>query len=397
MPARASDNRPERILTLLDRAKDEADLAALDRLVDGGDVSAASLAVRRLTHLEYGSEAARELLRSALRHRKELAAALGRDPGMRIALFDLLVGVQKRVSNPKIIDLPLFEGIERCAITDYLTGAANRSYLDSRLDLEIRRARRYGEHLSLLMLDLDDFKSVNDTSGHLVGDRALREVGQLIVATVRDVDIAARFGGEEFAVILPETPRRGAWVVAERIRVEIERHFRRRGGFERAIRLTVSGGLSCYPQDAEDPSSLISKADRALYKAKRAGKNKIELFFEEKRRAERITVEERRLKANLRGEAKSGPFRHTGRVRNISEGGLLIELPEPVPVGSELQVSFSLGHDNAYSFPSTVVRVEEFESEGKRRRYGAGLRFLRRARALQPALTRLARQQLAAG
>jgi diguanylate cyclase (GGDEF)-like protein len=394
---RASDKRPERILALLDRAEDEGELEAIDRSSEESGEPAAPLLVRRLTHLECDEEEARALLRSALKHRRHMQAALGRKVATRVALFDLLVNVQRRVLNPKIIELPVFEKIERSAVTDHLTGASNRSYLDSRLEREIRRARRYGQHLSVLLMDLDDFKQINDTRGHLVGDRVLREVGRLITGTVRDVDIAARYGGEEFAVVLPETRRMGALVVSERIREAVEKYFRRRGEFDRAIRLTLSGGLACYPEDAEDPSTLMARADRALYRAKNEGKNRIVVYFEEKRRAERVAVEERRLKASLRGEVSSGPLRQTGRVKNISEGGILVEIGEEIPLGSELQVSFSLGHDNAYSFPSTVVRVEEFGNGGKRRRFDTGLRFRRRARVLQTALSRLARQQLAAG
>jgi diguanylate cyclase (GGDEF)-like protein len=263
-----------------------------------------------------------------------MQAALGRKVATRVALFDLLVNVQRRVLNPKIIELPVFEKIERSAVTDHLTGASNRSYLDSRLEREIRRARRYGQHLSVLLMDLDDFKQINDTRGHLVGDRVLREVGRLITGTVRDVDIAARYGGEEFAVVLPETRRMGALVVSERIREAVEKYFRRRGEFDRAIRLTLSGGLACYPEDAEDPSTLMARADRALYRAKNEGKNRIVVYFEEKRRAERVAVEERRLKASLRGEVSSGPLRQTGKVKNISEGGILVEIGEEVPLGS---------------------------------------------------------------
>jgi diguanylate cyclase (GGDEF)-like protein len=391
------------MIALLDRAEVESDLAALYEMSDDSGEPAPTALIRRLTHLEYTLDEARALLLSAVRHRSEMEAALGRPVGARVALFDLLISVQRKVFSPKLIELPLFESIQRSAITDHLTGLSNRSYLESRLESEIRRARRYGEHLSVLLLDLDDFKAINDTRGHVTGDRVLTEVGGIVQRSVRDVDIAARFGGEEFLVVLPETPRIGALVVAERVRENVEKHFRRRHDNGKAIKLTLSGGLACYPEDAEDPSTLISRADSALYRAKRHGKNSIEVFFQEKRRAERIGVHEQRVKAMLRGEVGNGPVRRSGTVKNISEGGLLVEIAEPVPVGSRVQVSFSLGSSDAYSFPSTVVRIEEREPGGeagagrRSRRFEAGLRFQRRARVLQPALDKLARQQLAAG
>lgn len=400
MPARASDKPAERMIALLDRAEDDADLAALEKMTDQSGEPAPSALLRRLTHLDCPPEEAMEILRDTVRHRHELQAALGRPVGARLALFDLLISVKRRVLSPKLIELPLFEGIQRSAITDHLTALANRSYFESRLESEIRRARRYGEHLSVLLLDLDDFKRVNDSFGHATGDRVLKEVGMLIQRSVRDVDIASRHGGEEFLVALPETPRQGALVVAQRIRSNVERHFRRRRGAEPPIRLTISGGLACYPEDAEDQASLIERADSALYRSKSRGKNVIEVYFTEKRLAERIAVEEHGFQASLRGEVGSEAVRRTGILKNISEGGLLVELNEPLPVGSRLQVSFALDRDDAYSFPSTVVRIEERDGASRRggsRRFDAGLRFQRRARVLQQALTRFTSRQLAAG
>lgn len=397
MADRSSGTLVERLISALEEPSGESALRFLDLLArETGEPAPAAL-LKLLTHLDVDDERARDLLRASFERRDEYRAKLGRDVGPRVALFDTVVAVERLLANPKIIDLPLFEEIEKSAITDHLTSLYNRSYFDSRLQAEIRRARRYGQHLSVLLLDLDDFKLVNDTRGHLIGDAVLRETASLIHDRVRDVDIAARYGGEEFAVILPETRRKGAFVVAERIRGEVQRHFRRRGSFDRAVRMTVSGGLACYPEDAEDPSSLLSKADKALYRAKRNGKDLIEVFFEEKRRAERIAVEARRLKAILQGGVATGHVRRSGRVKNISEGGLLVELTEPIPVGSELQVTFSLDPDHAFTFPSKVVRIEPDTTGGKRRRFEAGLRFQRRARSLQPALSRLARQRLAAG
>jgi len=397
MAGRNPGKHLDRLLAVLDLPDGKHALSTLSSLARESDEPAAAALIKHLTYLDLPEDQARSLIESAFRRRETIRSKSGYDLGVRLALFDLITSVEGRIDMPMLIDMATFEAIERSAITDGLTGLFNRAYFESRLQRETRRARRYTQHLSLLLLDLDNFKEVNDTQGHPAGDAVLREMGRLINSCVRDIDIAARYGGEEFTVILPETRRRGAFVVAERIRAEVEKIFRRKKVFGKAIRLTVSGGLSCYPEDAEDPSSLLSKADKALYRAKSSGKNLIDIYFEEKRRDERIPVDDGRVKAILRREGARSSPRQSGRVRNISEGGLLVELTEPVPVGCEMQVSFSLGSEHAYTLRSTVVRVEPGASNGKRRRYEAGLRFQRRAKSLQPELVRLARRDLAAG
>ncbi len=153
---------------------------------------------------------------------------------------------------------------------DALTGLANRRGFDARLSEEVARSKRYGHALSLLMIDIDDFKQVNDRFGHGTGDESLRATARAIESSVRSIDIAARYGGEEFAVILPETSADGAVVVAERIR-------RANESSTVPVETTVSiGGAEVDPSDA-DGSRLIAAADAALYVAKRSGKNRVEL------------------------------------------------------------------------------------------------------------------------
>jgi diguanylate cyclase (GGDEF)-like protein len=159
------------------------------------------------------------------------------------------------------------------AITDALTGLYNRRYFEQELPQELERASRYKQSFGLLMIDVDNFKSFNDTYGHPMGDRILATIALSIEKALRSVDFAFRFGGEEITVILPETSRKSACKVAERIRQRVAKDTKRlmRGSLMEPI--TVSVGVACYPEDGDDADLLVARADDLLYQAKAAGKN----------------------------------------------------------------------------------------------------------------------------
>lgn len=164
------------------------------------------------------------------------------------------------------------ERYEFLARTDPLTGCANRRTLLEKLHSEIERARRYGLALSVLMIDLDHFKRVNDTRGHLTGDDVLRQVAQLLRSVMRSVDVVARYGGEEFVVVLPETAAPGALSFAERVCEQVADHDFAAGGDPLSV--TVSVGAATTDSGAEvDADDLLARADAALYRAKRDGRN----------------------------------------------------------------------------------------------------------------------------
>ncbi|MBA3712228.1 MAG: GGDEF domain-containing protein [Pyrinomonadaceae bacterium] len=161
---------------------------------------------------------------------------------------------------------------ERLSLTDDLTKLNNARFLRQYLISEIKRARRYGSSVSALFLDLDNFKQINDQHGHLVGSHVLMETAAVILASVRDTDMVARYGGDEFVAILPETPLEQAARVAERVRERIAGHFFTGGGGLQ-LRLTASFGIATFPQHAQSPQQLIASADAAMYDAKNAQKN----------------------------------------------------------------------------------------------------------------------------
>jgi two-component system cell cycle response regulator len=165
--------------------------------------------------------------------------------------------------------------LEALATTDPLTRLLNRRALLERLSREVDRAKRYESKLTLLLLDIDHFKRINDERGHLVGDGVLRQIGGLIEASVRTVDIAARYGGEEFVLILPETSQDGGIIFAERLRESIERYPFDAGG-EEPLHLTASIGVATFPsQRVESTEDLFARADEALYRAKSSGRNQV--------------------------------------------------------------------------------------------------------------------------
>ncbi|PLX95274.1 MAG: diguanylate cyclase response regulator [Desulfuromonas sp.] len=161
-----------------------------------------------------------------------------------------------------------YQGARDLIYTDDLTGLYNYRYMQIVLDQEIRRTERYGLSFSLVFIDLDHFKEINDTYGHLAGSSALREVADLLRKSVREVDLLFRYGGDEFTALLVETDNRGAAVVAERIRRTIEQHTFLID-FDSPSRLTATVGFSCYPENATDKQQIIDLADRAMYVGKK--------------------------------------------------------------------------------------------------------------------------------
>jgi diguanylate cyclase (GGDEF)-like protein len=187
--------------------------------------------------------------------------------------FGLLVLVGLLFGGPILRTLGDFRRVASQAATDSLTGLANRWTFDEELALEWRRAERVGDPLGLILFDLDNFKSINDTYGHQAGDEVLRVVGRVLAASVRQVDLAARYGGEEFGVIVPETDLRGAIELAERLRTALAAEQIELPGGD-SLSVTASFGAAV-KGDLAGGEELVAAADEALYEAKRAGKNRV--------------------------------------------------------------------------------------------------------------------------
>jgi len=197
----------------------------------------------------------------------------------RLAMISVLASfAAMSIENAK-----LHQETHQMAIMDSLTGVNNRRYFDEVLPQEFERAHRHGLTFSLLMIDVDNFKMFNDQYGHHLGDRILVTIGRVLRKTLRSIDFAFRYGGEEFAILLPETNLKSARKVAERIRqgiiVESRRLLRNDGDKP----VTVSTGVASYPRDAAYSEELVAVADQLLYQAKKAGRNRILVREEESR------------------------------------------------------------------------------------------------------------------
>jgi len=176
----------------------------------------------------------------------------------------LLIGIKRSYFYNKVQEL---------AITDSLTQAYTRRYFLEKLDVEIKRSEKFKYSFAFLMLDIDHFKEQNDRYGHLVGDAILRDAVKMLKDSIRQIDFIGRYGGEELSIVLTETGRATAKIVAERIRESLSS--KPLNIYDESLQVTVSVGVSVYPEDGQRPKELIEKADRALYAAKEQGRNKV--------------------------------------------------------------------------------------------------------------------------
>ena len=307
------------------------------------------------THLEIEARDAEKIWNDILIHREEMSKLLKRSVGLRVAMLDYFISINRRMRNPKIIEIEIFEKLEQSLITDELTGIYNKRFLKEALYREVQRAKRYGLELSVLFLDIDDFKRCNETHGHPFGDKVLKKTADIIRAGLREVDYPCRFGGDEFTIILPETRGSRAMIAAERLRKNIAKaNFLKRENYH----LTVSGGVASFGIDGNTPEELIENADLALLRAKNDGKNRVYIFYKEKRKFVRISAD-----WDISYKVMNERTIEKARMKNVGGGGLLFEEKRPIPISSVLDITFSPPfRKKKIAAQAKVVRLEVKEN-----------------------------------
>jgi len=199
---------------------------------------------------------------------EETEAKLGREISLYSAVVDYFTSDKQVFNSPVLVEIKVLRKAEELAMMDGLTGTFNRRYMDLYLRKEVNRCNRYDKHFSVMLIDVDDFKKLNDTLGHVAGDEVLQKISRIFKETIREEDVLCRYGGEEFLIIMPETDSESAIRLFERIqqRLLITDMYKQHG-------VTVSAGCANYTAHADNLIDLLRCADIALYKAKQNGKN----------------------------------------------------------------------------------------------------------------------------
>jgi len=369
----------EELLAVLheDAHNEERVLKRLDQIRTQSGLQAYAALLLILTRLPFEETEARAHWEAILKHRRALGLALHREVGLRVAALDYFVNINRQLTSPRIVDLALHERREPSAPIDLQTGLWSARHFLSALQKESRRAKRYQLDICVLYLDLDNFREINERYGDLVGDILLKEIAILYKNKIRDIDMAARLAGEEFGLILPETERMGAFLVAERIRKEVERHFLRRDIDGRPISMTVTIGVAKYPEDATTADRLVQRAEEAMHQAKARGGNSVGVYYKERRNFIRFDVGRRpvRMRITPAGEETDEEAAPSQEARNISRSGLLFDSDRPYAIGEEMVIAFQDGRDGArVTLRARVVRIEEIE--GQVGRFEVGAAFL---------------------
>jgi len=309
-------------------------------------------------HYNFSEEEAFNHWLRIIEHAEFLSHKLQRPVGIRLPIVDYFINYNKLISHPMVIEFHLFKQTEEMAMVDSLTGVFNRRYMEIALQKELTRSIRYQKQFSVIILDLDDFKRINDHYGHLFGDEVLRRFAEFAKAHMRFEDVFCRYGGEEFLILLPETGGDRAKYFVDRLirRMQDNEFFHSHG-------IHFSGGVATFPDMGGTIPDLLAQADKALYQAKFQGKNQVVIAPKDRRQHPRHPREwEVWLSYQQNNETIS---QHTV-TENVSLGGIrivsrhLLALETPV----KIQIRKSHSHKDPISLEGTTVwgrKLDEHE------------------------------------
>lgn len=340
---------------------EERVLEAAASLYKSGEKNIYARLLHVMCHLRLAPAEAKKTWEAIISHRDSLEAKLERPMGFRVAMLDYFINESHELKNPKVIEIHVYAETARQAAVDELTGVFNRRFFDSAIEREIKQAARRNRDLSLLILDIDNFKKINDTHGHTTGDAVISALGKLLKKQIRSEDTPCRIGGEEFAVLLPETGVEGAEIVAEKIRHEFSKLK------IASTDLSLSGGLATFASDATNAKDLIDRADQMLYFAKYSGKNRVISYASNKRRHIRYPLEWELAITKTSGIAGKS------RSQDVSIEGISFELDETTEPGELMSLHLNINSE-PLELPVQIVWVD---NNAKERRFRAGARFIR--------------------
>lgn len=267
----------ERILEILD-----TDLERRDMFLDKVDQLIAATEDPRevyqeiiysLSHINLSLTDAEHIWKEVMEYRKIFSDKLERDISFRVALLDYLLDYRNYMENPRVIEMYIYENTRLNVMLDELTGIYNHRFLREYLWKETKRSLRYDKQFSLIIMDIDNFRDINDRYGKIAGDEILSKIGSALQENMRIEDVASRYSSDEFIIILPETDKAGALSFSSRVKRLVEALEVEYGTISLTVK--VSMGVSTFHEDTDDPVELIELADKALYRAKFMGKNRI--------------------------------------------------------------------------------------------------------------------------
>jgi diguanylate cyclase (GGDEF)-like protein len=316
-------------------------------------------------HLDFEEAEAQCHWVSILKNYNHLHEVLQRKVGLRVAMFDYFLNGNQLLQNPILVEIHLFQQATLMAVQDHLTNLFNRRYFDIALEKEIKRSARRRTDFSLLMIDLDNFKVINDVHGHLFGDKVLKELAAVLKQLSREEDTVCRYGGEEFIVLLPDTTSRGALHYGERVQAAVAEN-----DFLHRHRITFSGGIATFPSDGREAVILLKSVDVSLYQAKFSGKDCIVQSSQERRHGKRYPQTWEFSFQRLE-QAFTTPEIHESCTHDVSLNGVKCEMAQAFSSGDKLLLHIKPPEIPAIIFVGKVVWIRQLGSS----RYECGLQF----------------------
>jgi len=349
----------QRLLSLLDKERklNYFTLEIDELLADSSQELFYSKLIALFIKISFSEDEAQGHWENIINNMEFMKNYLNREIGLRVAIVDYFINHTQIMKEPIVVEMRLFEENEKLALVDSLTGLFNKRFYDITVKKEYKKALRFNQIFSLVLLDLDDFKKINDTKGHLFGDEVLANFGNFLSTSSREEDIICRYGGEEFIILLPETTGDGALMYAERVRKKLKQD-----AFFKKHKITFSGGISTFPYNGRSLKELFKSVDRSLYAAKYAGKDCIIKLAGEKRRYKRFN-KSWKIQYQCLQDSFNEPQIEEVITQDISIGGLRFESRQDLEIDSQLLLKIDNNENNELVILGKIMWVKRINKK----------------------------------